>query len=329
MDTQTLPERPLLKPWYRLAEDGGRLLFEYGHSVLVFEGEATTRLLPAMLPLLDGAHTVGEIVRALGEAAEPAIVNALLVLDRHRLLTEAPPEEGAAGSELEAAEFLVATARRRIGLRQVRERLADAGVRVAGCGRVGEDIGRLLRLAGVGHVAQGPLRVENATAGLGPTPLDLTVAVPDGDELPALVDWNRTALQLGLPWFQVLPFDGRYAALGPLFIPGETCCYGCYRIRRASNSGYPDELRALERSRAPYPVAAPLAVAVAGLAATQTLRWIVERDASLPGVLHALEYGSSLGLTAHHVYRVPRCPACSEARDLAPPLPWFEGEMVA
>src|SRR5919204_18130 len=60
-------------------------------------------------------------------------------------------------------------------------------------------------------------------------------------------------LRVATPWLPVLPFDGRVAVLGPLYVPGESCCYECYRLRRAANSPFPGEFWALERGRAAYP----------------------------------------------------------------------------
>ena len=325
MDERALPERPLLKPWYRLAEDGERLLLEYAHAVHVLEGRATTKLLPALLPLLDGRHTVEEIVTKLGAPAAPAVEHALALLDRQRLLTDGwPAQDGdVPASVQETVSFLAATARRSVGGGEVANRLAAATVAVAGSGGIGEDAARVLRLSGVPRVE----RIELTSR---PDPLrlpDLAIAAPRPEELPRLAEWNRSALAAGIPWLQALPFDGRLAAIGPLYVPGETCCYECFRIRRASNSGYAAELRVLERAPARYPVAPALALAVVGIVATQALRWLVERDPLLPGVLHAVEYGGELALTAHEVYRVPRCSACSRAEGEAPPLPWFEAEV--
>jgi bacteriocin biosynthesis cyclodehydratase domain-containing protein len=121
-----------------------------------------------------------------------------------------------------------------------------------------------------------------------------------------------------------LPFDGSIAAIGPLFVPAETCCYECYRLRRATNSGYFGEYRALEAEPARYPVPPPVLAAVAGLVSFVALRWLVDRDPALPGMLFALELGGAPALTAHNVYRVPRCGACSTIARTAPVLPWYE-----
>jgi bacteriocin biosynthesis cyclodehydratase domain-containing protein len=185
-----------------------------------------------------------------------------------------------------------------------------------------EQTARLLRLSGVGDLERASLA--------GPADADrLAVVVPDAAEVPRLPDWNETALRTGAPWLAVLPFDGRFAAIGPLFVPGETACYECYRIRRASNLAYPEEFWALEREPRRAPNAPALVSTVAGLAAIVAVRWLVERDASLPGILVALELGGLPTLTAHHVYRVPRCPACSDTERVALAAPWFDGELLA
>jgi bacteriocin biosynthesis cyclodehydratase domain-containing protein len=156
---------------------------------------------------------------------------------------------------------------------------------------------------------------------------DLVVVAPRSTELRALDGWNRRCLRESTPWLAVLPCDGRVAPVGPLFVPGETACYDCFRIRRASTCGYAEEFWSLEASPAEAPDALPVRRAVAGIASWLVLRWLVGQDPSLPGVVHVFEVGSSLTLAVHHVWRVPRCPSCSEASGVAPPSPWFDGAL--
>ena len=320
-ESWTVPDQPMLKPWYRLAWDGPRLLLEYGQSLVVFEGGAVAELVPALLPLLDGSNTVEEIVASLGDAAAPAVDNALSVMARHGVLTAG--SEGQAGDRAtDTARLLAATAGRELTVPDVADRIRAATVAVVGSGGLAEEIGRALRLSGVeGMTAFGFDGVGGHEAH------DLAIVAPASGELSAVANWNRHALAAGLVWLQALPFDGRYAALGPLFVPGETACYECFRIRRASNSGYADELDVLDDVPAAYPDTAPLLRARAGIATCHALRWIVQRDPLLPGVLYAFEWREGATVGRHHVYRVPRCPACSPAAGQAPPLPWFEGEL--
>jgi bacteriocin biosynthesis cyclodehydratase domain-containing protein len=132
------------------------------------------------------------------------------------------------------------------------------------------------------------------------------------------------ALEARAPWLQVLPFDGRYASVGPLYLPGDTCCYECFRLRREANLDGGAELSLLDGAPADHPAAPALDAVVGGLAALVVSGWLVHDDHYAPGAFYALELLPTLGLTAHHVYRVPRCPACSELADIAPPLPWHK-----
>jgi len=114
----------------------------------------------------------------------------------------------------------------------------------------------------------------------------------------------------------VLPFDGRLAAVGPVFVPGQTACHECYRWRRDSTiAGVRD------RTTGHYLGAPPLDAVLAGLAAHVVLRRLAQIDGDA-GVLLAVELVPELRCTRHYVYRVPRCAACSPAARRAASAPW-------
>ena len=199
------------------------------------------------------------------------------------------------------------------------ERLAGAAVGVVGSSPAGAEIARLLRASGIGCVSRGRWK--------GSGRVDLAVVAPAADELDELDSWNRVANESGARWLPVLPYDGRFAAIGPLVVPGESCCYECVLRRREANLEYGEHLREIERA----PIAARADPAfetfVAALAAHLALRWIGGQDGSLPGVLYAVEARPVLSLGEHPVLRVPRCPVCSPVERLAAPLPWHEAEV--
>ena len=319
----TIPDRPRLKPWYRVSDDGERLLLEYAHWLVVFEGKAARRLLPALLPLLDGSRTVAEIVSELGDRAAEPVENALRLLAEKRLLTDGPPLPPTTPRPvLETVELLAASGESAASPAQAHERLHAASVAVAGASEAAGELERLLGCSGVGTVAR--------TAWDGAIPnTDLFVLAPSGEELPGLEERNRALLAARRPWLQMLPYDGRLAAAGPLYLPDETSCYECFRLRIASNLGYADEYRALERRPAPFASPPAVAAVVAGIAATLALRWLVHGDRFVPARFFAVELTPVLSVTLHHVYRVPRCPACSDLAGLADPLPWFKESLGA
>ena len=278
---ETLPARPALQPWYRILHEEDRLLLQYGETLVCFEGRAVSRLLPALLPLLDGSRSVDEIVEVLGLAARPAVVKALALLNQHGLLSERTPG-GVDDSARRSAEFLAATDPLGRAPPALIARLERAAVAVVGSGPLAAEVASSLRRSGLGGLERLPL--DGAQAAL--ERLELAVTAPAGEELPELSAWNQSALRAALSWLQVLPFDGLFAA----------------------GSGTPS-----------------VEQAVAGLAATLALRWLVHRDQFLPGTWYALELGPQPALQAHVLYRVPRCRACSGLGRTAQPLPWHKG----
>lgn len=313
----SIPPRPQLKPWYRVAESGDALVLEHAQTALVFEGRAARELLPALLPLLDGTRTVQQVVEELAPSAGSGVGRALRILAERGLLLDGPPPQRAASPGASETTRLLASLSPVSALSSVDDALAGARVELVGAGDAVSAVASLLRDSGASGVC------EESWADAGETGSDLTVVVPARDEVSEIEDWNRRAVIADRVWLQVLPFDGRFAAIGPLYVPGETCCFECYRLRRRSTSGYAEEFGAVEA----VPVAAPggpaLVAGVSGIAAAVALRWLAHRDQRLPGVLHAYERGGT-AITAHRVYRVPRCPVCSAAAAAAPPLPWYK-----
>lgn len=192
-------------------------------------------------------------------------------------------------------------------------RLSRARVSLVGSGSLAEEAARVL-----------PGRLRRIDWDEQPR-AELAVVAPSSGELPELAAWNERRVADGTTWLLVLPFNGRFAAVGPLFVPGETCCYRCFVLRRASALPDPADFLALDLARAAYPLGRSLAAGLGGLASVLASRWIARRDGSIAGAFFALELDDGLRLTRHRVLRVPRCDACSPARGEPPPLPWASG----
>ncbi len=308
-------EFPYLAPWYRIAAAGNQVVLEYGQRIICLAGRAGAVLMPVLLPLLDGTRTLDEIVEVLGEPARPAVEAALERLDDYGLLLDGPPLADDTPVPLSATAQLLASLRPgEITLREAAATLGSVSVAVVGSGSAAVEIGRLLRQSGV-QVR----RDEAISAGV-----DLVVCAPAPAQLPALEDWNRQALAAGQAWLQVLPFDGRYASIGPLYLPGETCCYECFRRRRLANLEAEAELELLEAEPATYPAAPAVHALVAGITTTLVLDWLVVRGHYAPSAFYAVELAQVLDVSLHHVLRVPRCPACSGLGNVAPALQWYK-----
>jgi bacteriocin biosynthesis cyclodehydratase domain-containing protein len=306
--------RPLLAPWYRLVADGERLLLEHGRSVVCFEGAAVRSLLPSLLPLLDGRHTVDEVHAATGAAARPAIEQALELLEANGLLVEGPPAVGGAANMLAAAWGVAPAA--------VEQRFREARVVVIGEAMAAGEIAELLLVTGVGAV-------ERATWDDDSGRPDLTVVAPAPAETPELVPWNTRALAAGLRWLPVRPFDGLIVSVGPLVVPGESACFQCLLLRTAAHLEYGGDVARLEAVPIAAPSSSALETLTAGLVAHIAAGCLAGPDLPLPSVLYVLETRPSLALGSHTVLRVPRCPACSHVERIAPPLPWHAAVLPA
>jgi bacteriocin biosynthesis cyclodehydratase domain-containing protein len=306
---------PYLAPWYRIAKTDRAIVLEHGQRIVTLEGKAVERLLPCLLPLLDGRRTVDEIVELLGRPARPAVEHALRLLDDHGVLEQGPPlPEDLPRPQVGAAELLASL---RPGVRPpaaTADALAACSVAVAGEGGTAVELVRLLRTAGM--VVE---RAEDVAGGV-----DLTVCAPSPAERRRLSEWNAQALEARAPWLQLIGFDGRYAAIGPLFLPNDTCCYECFRLRRRANLEGGADLSVTDDVPGDYPASPALDAAVAGLAALLVSGWLVDHDHHTPGTLFALALLPTPSLDAHHVYRVPRCSACSGVAGRAAPLPWYK-----
>ena len=229
MSDGTVSRRPLLKTWYRTAREDDRLLLEYGDSLTVFEGRAATLLMPVLLPLLDGTRTVDDIVELTGPGTREAVENAVRVLDQHGLLTEGCTEEDLHPAVTDTIDFLAATEVRSPA--EIGSALASAAVAVAGSSWAAAEVARLLRISGVSSVERVHLSEPAIDAGM-------VIVVPSAAEVLELGTWNRRAIESGQVWMQLLPYNGRFVAVGPVYVPGETACYDCFLYRRLSLIGY-------------------------------------------------------------------------------------------
>lgn len=288
-----LPDRPRLAPGHRVVRDRGRCLVEKGGTVVTLEGRATERFLPKLLTLLDGTRTLDELAAELGDPAAPAVEHALSLLATHRLLVDGDDDLGEAD-----------------------ERLAQATVTVAGSGAGADEVARVLARAGVGEVTVRPLDA-------GPEGDTFVVAVPSPAEVALLDARNRLALEQRAPWLQLLPFDGRFVVVGPLYLPDESPCRTCFVARRASCSGFDEDFELVESAPVCATPPPPLAFLAASLAALLVHRWLTSSDPTLPGRFYALESARVLRLTHERVLRVPRCPDCGPP-PRAVASPWFE-----
>jgi bacteriocin biosynthesis cyclodehydratase domain-containing protein len=314
--TEPAAARPCLKPWYRLLESPDGILLRYGDHVVGLSGAAVEALIRELLPLLNGTRTVEQIEAEIGEDAAGGVRPAVEQLTREGLLLEGPLRSASGGSSA-SAQFLSAQNGGLGSPSELAGRLQSASVAVLGSGPMRTEIVRLLHDAGALTVTEQDDFPDTAEAGI-----DLRVVVPDQIQLRSLIDLNRVLLDAGSDWLPVLPHDGAAVGVGPLIVPGATCCFHCYLLRRAGNDFLSVDPVDAYLAETPQPRLAPLEAVAAGVAASLAISWLAGPRQELVGTLHAVELGSAVSVEGHRVLRVPRCPACSPSERRATPEPW-------
>ena len=292
----------------RLVLDGDRLVLLTDESAVVLRGSTTPAAMARGLSMLDGTTSQRDVADRLD-----------VTLDQWAQIVQRLGDTGLvapAAEPLEPEDLLAPLVDTLVGSPDA----SDGARRTAGRARLhlmGRNTDVLDALAELWVAGGAP----DPTCGDEPAADDAlwVHAATSDDELAAT---NALALERRRPWLQLPAFDGEVLLVGPLHVPGQTCCAQCVRIRRAANAPYDGPTRAGRLLAAPrlhrVPVVVRLQAALAAtIAATETLR----PERSAVGTVHALEL-ATLRSTRHRVLRVPRCPACSSAAERAIPYPW-------
>lgn len=303
------------KPWYRVYKHEDQVIFHYGDSVICLKGRAAETILPKLLPVLDGRHSIEDIASIAGDDAQ-VVDAAIKLLERYDLLMDGAVPVG--NENLTRTSVFLSSIGGSQETRAVYDGLNAARISVIGSSGAAAEVLR-------GLVCSGIEGAHGASFSSFPDEeVDLAIVAPTMQELSRLREINAQAIAKKQPWLQILPYDGRFSAIGPLFIPGETACYACFQLRRASNVKYPSEYLKLDEAEAAFEQCMPIDMMAAGLAVMYALRWIGAQDPALAGTFISLAPLNDRGFSTHNVLRVPRCTECSGRVNIAAPSPWYE-----
>lgn len=301
-----------IKPWLRLRQNpDGTVLTRRGDRLVSLSGEAARKVLPLLLPLLDGARERAEIIECFVEPVRPTIAKMLDELDRRHLL------DRRLMPSMDTDELFAAETREQL-------RSEPSTVVVAGTDRAAQLCLELLR-------SSSQFSVETTTdfRALPEYKADLAVLVGAG--IQQLREWNSHALQQQASWLPIIGYDGSHAIVGPVYRPGVGPCFECYLIRRRSTSPLSLQAAAAWDDPAATDLLEPHASHPAGFDA------VTAGLAQTTVLMHArgLDVGQSLAnfaaiaiaeglpeLSYHRLLRVPRCPACSSVPRAGGPAPW-------
>jgi ribosomal protein S12 methylthiotransferase accessory factor len=267
-----------------------------GEGVLLLSEEGSGALYGAayekIVPLIDGHHSIDEIVDALVDQVEPARVYYVLNgLEGKGYLSEATPDVPSGVAAFWHSMGIEATA--------VREALTTKSVAVAS----------------IGNVESAPMiqALEAMGARLGEQDeADLLIVVTDDYLRTELVQINKSALASKRPWMLVR-LTGRELWLGPLFKPGETGCWKCMRDRLDRNRAVHRFLVEKKNLDAPPFTAVgtldATQMAACQMAAVAAVQFLAGGTNGLAGKVLSLDWGAFWSQT-HKLLRHPNCVEC-------------------
>lgn len=273
--------RPRLRGDSSIFPAGERVVLENDTQSFGLSGEGLYPLLAALLPLLDGEHTVAEILDSVPQEIRHGVRELLELLLERTILVAQPEEEEV---ELPSRVRQRFTAQIDLLTHLVERPLAafrdfrQARVLLAGGGPAWDAAAAALLRYGLGHldlVACGPEtergELEATTRDLRDAGLDASTAVlatdlrqirgrlgelslviylSDRSALRDVVWLNRECDRLRRPWLPGVVFGDR-SLLGPLMAPPAAGCWVCGLCRQAEDVLSPEQAREFHRETYP------------------------------------------------------------------------------
>ncbi|NEP00036.1 MAG: TOMM precursor leader peptide-binding protein [Symploca sp. SIO2E9] len=256
-----------------------------------------------LAPLLDGQHTVDQLITLVqGKASAAEVYYALMLMEQKGYIVENHqpllPRVEAFWNILDVEPSVAS------------KRLKSSKISVVSFGKVSTtELVSTLESLDVQVAQQG----------------DLTVVLSDDYLQEGLADFNQESLSLKRPWMLVKPM-GSTIWLGPIFEPGKTGCWQCLAQRLRNN--HPVETYIQKHKGMSVSISTSLAAIAStekiglNLAATELVKWIVQgENKQLEGVLVSVDT-ISLKIENHMVVKRPQCSSCGEpAKSSRKPLP--------
>lgn len=250
-----------------------------------------------LTPLLDGCHTVDEIVDLLQEKASAAeVYYALMLMEQKGYIVESddtlPSNLTIFCEHLNTAPVL---AYRRL-------QAAKVGIKTIGSHLPGLEFKTMLesmqiQVAGSEDIA------------------DIEIVLTDDYLHEDLKTFNEEVLRLSRPWMLVKP-SGTIVWIGPIFVPQQTGCWHCLAQRLRNNRLVERYLEQRGDISSPLPPVLGFTSSswqtALGMAATEIFKWIVQGENELLAgrlITHDL---LALKTQSHTLVKRPQCSSCGE-----------------
>jgi oxazoline/thiazoline synthase len=267
--------------------------------VLLAENQSLLLTNPAfieLVPLLDGQHTLGEIIALLQDKMSSPEVLFLLMQIREFVVDAPPvmpPEQAAFWEMLDIPPALAY------------QKLQASKVSIATYGDLDSSyLQALLTDIGVQVRAVG----------------DRSIILTDDYLHPELAEFNQQALAEQRSWMVVKPV-GTEIWLGPIFTPGQTGCWQCLQHRLQGRRKIATYLQRKQQTNQSFVTSLAILPSTyqtaLSLAATEIAQWIVhDTQPRLQGNIVTLNT-LTLDQRSHHLSRRPQCAACGQPHLLA------------
>jgi ribosomal protein S12 methylthiotransferase accessory factor len=243
--------------------------------------------------LIDGQHTVDQLLELLQEQASAAeVYYALMLMEKKGYIVE---NNENLPSEVEAFWDIL-----NVEQSQTTSRLKTTKISVTAFGRVSiKEFISTLELLNI--------QIDDEA--------DIGIVLSDDYLQEGIAAYNQKAVQLKRPWMLVKP-GGTTIWMGPIFEPGKTGCWECLAQRLRANRPVETFIQKQKASSTifPIPVAALPSTLQTGLnlAATEIIKWIVQgENKQLQGIL--VTFDTNLLKTQNHILvQRPQCSCCGK-----------------
>ncbi len=326
--TISLPKNPRLAPWISLVNLGDdRIQLRGAEFSFTLRHKLFVEVLQGIHPMLDGAHTLDEIVSSGGPKFLPTTITFLLkILRANGALQEGSVEASSSLTsedlhklepQIQFLSHLTTDPVNTLALMQ------ESRIAVMGSTSIKTWIKEAFVVTGFTPLLDIEIPNIKLAEDLQPSRKTLVNQLKDVDYLIACHDSighsffegiNALCLETGIRWMHV-SIEGTTGLMGPTFIPHQSACYACYEGRCASN--VPDlESERIYKSQQGSGnnnegIYDPLWSILAGQTALEVARALT--GFSPPQTIGRLyEFKVTTPLVAgHDVFRLPRCSVCN------------------
>jgi bacteriocin biosynthesis cyclodehydratase domain-containing protein len=320
-----------LAPWFEASRNDHMIVFQHGHRFVVYLGKEAADTIETVLDVIQQSEGCEAALGNFSEESRPVAKAIMHKLRSYGILQDLS-QQGAASWALAAKEIVGGE----MSCEDIETKENQVKLIVISNGTV-PDVARMLAQENglrntrwVENVAEE--QIFDILDGEDEDGLIVYSPTAHNDRLGAAI--NRWALSRERAWMQILPYNGGEAVIGPLFIPRQTACYECFRLRRRAASAHGKEQRVMDDGDAitfansgASSWNSPAESGIVWSMFFQLLSIEMLDLHSLPmtplrGQAHTVCFDEcGVAVEHHRVFTVPRCPACRKP-SLPMPQPW-------